>query len=79
MRHFEGEHWKKWNSVMRDFLVDSQDKNGHQKGSWHFDGDRHGDAGGRLYHTAMACMILEVYYRHMPIYKKQAAEDDFPL
>ena len=24
-------------------------------------------------------MILEVYYRHMPIYGKQAAEEEFPL
>ena len=35
--------------------------------------------GGRLYNTALATMILEVYYRHMPIYAQQAAEDDFPL
>ena len=27
----------------------------------------------------MATMILEVYYRHMPIYGKAAAKEDFPL
>jgi hypothetical protein len=27
----------------------------------------------------MATMILEVYYRHMPIYGKQATTEDFPL
>jgi hypothetical protein len=24
-------------------------------------------------------MILEVYYRHMPLYQKTATEEDFPL
>ena len=42
-------------------------------------GDHGSDSGGRIYCTSMATMILEVYYRHMPLYGKQAAEDDFPL
>jgi hypothetical protein len=78
MRHWEGELWYKWNSVMRDQLVNSQSKNGHETGSW-YRGDRHGDRGGRLYETAMATMILEVYYRYLPIYGKQSTEQDFPL
>ena len=80
LRQNEGEQWEKWNKVMRDQLVDSQDKNGHQTGSWIMKGGDHGtESGGRVYCTSMATMILEVYYRHMPIYGKQAAEDDFPL
>lgn len=79
MRHYEGELWDKWNVKMRDSLVNSQGKNGHEKGSWHMRGDHGSERGGRLYCTSMATMILEVYYRHMPIYGKQAAEDDFPL
>ena len=80
LRHNEGDEWKKWNEVMRDSLVASQGKNGHEKGSWMMKGGDHGtDVGGRLYCTSMATMILEVYYRHMPIYAKQASEDDFPL
>lgn len=79
MRHYEGAPWEKWNSMMRDRLVDSQDRGGHRKGSWYFENAPHGDRGGRLYCTSMATMILEVYYRHMPIYGKQAAEEDFPL
>jgi hypothetical protein len=27
----------------------------------------------------MATMVLEVYYRHLPIYRKQSTEEDFPL
>jgi hypothetical protein len=80
MRHNEGEEWKKWNGVMRDQLVNSQAKQGHATGSWHFGGGDHGgERGGRVYCTSMATMVLEVYYRHMPIYKKQAAQDEFPL
>ena len=63
---------------MRDWLVESQSQRGHENGSWHMSGG-HSGQGGRLYCTSMATMILEVYYRHMPIYRKQAAEEDFPL
>ncbi|MCA9210432.1 MAG: terpene cyclase/mutase family protein, partial [Planctomycetales bacterium] len=72
MRHYEGEKWDKWNVEMRDWLVNTQSKNGHEAGSWWVSGG-HGERGGRLYTTSMATMILEVYYRHMPIYGKQAA------
>ncbi|MFN0022099.1 MAG: prenyltransferase/squalene oxidase repeat-containing protein [Pirellulaceae bacterium] len=75
----DGEKWNKWNVQMRDWLVASQDTAGHQTGSWHVGGDIGADRGGRLYSTALSTMILEVYYRHMPLYGKQAAEDDFPL
>ena len=80
MRHFEGEMWEKWNTKMRDSLVATQAKAGHETGSWHMGrGDHGSERGGRLYCTSMATMILEVYYRHLPIYGKQAAEEDFPL
>jgi hypothetical protein len=79
MHHVEGGLWENWNSVMRDQLVQSQAKKGHETGSWYVAGDRHGDRGGRLYSTAMATMVLEVYYRHLPIYRKQSTEENFPL
>ncbi len=79
-RHWEGDVWKKWNDQMHDWLVNSQVKEGHERGSWHFRGGDHGaERGGRHYVTAMATMMLEVYYRHMPIYRKAASEDDFAL
>jgi len=73
------EMWEKWNNEMRDMLVSTQEKTGHAKGSWVMKGDHGSERGGRLYCTSMATMILEVYYRHMPIYGKQAATDEFPL
>ncbi len=79
MRHFGGEPWDKWNKEMRDFLVKTQATKGHEEGSW-FMGQNHTSmTGGRLYCTAMATMVLEVYYRHLPLYRKQATDDDFEL
>lgn len=71
MHHHGGQWWEPWNLTMRDHLVESQAKRGHQRGSWYF-ADEHGDEGGRLYNTAMAIMILEVYYRYMPIYGEES-------
>jgi hypothetical protein len=81
LRHYEGEKWDAWNKEMRDWLVRTQESNdkNHNYGSWYMRGDHGSEAGGRLYCTSMATMILEVYYRHMPLYAKQAAEDEFPL
>jgi hypothetical protein len=80
MRHWEGDLWEKWNSIMRDQLIQSQATQGHEAGSWFFrGGDLGSERGGRLYCTAMATMVLEVYYRHLPIYRKQSTEEDFPL
>jgi hypothetical protein len=79
MHHFGGAPWKRWNARMRDQLVNSQAKEGHESGSW-FMLDPHGAGpGGRLYSTAMAAMVLEVYYRHLPLYRQESVEDDFPL
>ncbi len=79
-RHYEGEVWDRWNGQTRDWLVESQEQEGIKKGSWYWPrGDHGAERGGRLYATSMATMMLEVYYRHLPIYRKQAAEEDFAL
>lgn len=74
----DGPMWKEWNTKMRDSLVASQAKKGHEAGSWFFKpGDHGSDAGGRLYCTSMATMTLEIYYRYMPIYQQKSAESAF--
>ncbi len=78
MRHYGGEEWEKWNTKMRDSLIKSQSSVGHEAGSW-FSAGNHGIDGGRLYSTALATMILEVYYRHMPLYTEKSADDEFEL
>lgn len=78
--HIGGERWKKWNEMMRDPLISQQVLEGHEKGSWFpNNADGHCRSGGRLYATALNCMILEVYYRHLPLYQKEVTEEAFPL
>ena len=76
LHHVGGEPWKRWNSKMRDQLIASQATRGHEQGSWYMR-DRHGDRGGRLYCTALAAMVLEVYYRHLPLYKQDSVDEAF--
>ncbi|MBM4000131.1 MAG: terpene cyclase/mutase family protein [Planctomycetes bacterium] len=79
MRHYGGEPWDRWNAKMRDFLVKTQSSDGPARGSWYIGGDHGAERGGRLYCTSMATMVLEVYYRHLPIYGKNVEDDEFPL
>jgi hypothetical protein len=76
LHHYEGPHWSSWNERMREYLLDTQEIEGPERGSWYFY-DRHGIQGGRHYTTAMALMILEVYYRYMPLYTESSVRDDF--
>ncbi len=69
-----GRSWKNWNYYMRDLLVKTQSPSGHLRGSWMFEGDHSNKVGGRFYSTCMACLILEVYYRYLPVYG-QTSED----
>jgi hypothetical protein len=79
LHHIEGERWVSWNNRMRDLLVKTQAQDGHEKGSW-FEGVNAGhgpEVGGRIYCTSLATMILEVYYRHMPIYGQDSVGEEF--
>jgi hypothetical protein len=73
MHHMEGKYWKAWNGALRDMLVKHQEKTGLEKGSWDPLGE-HPDRwsglgqGMRLYTTCLSLYMLEVYYRHLPIY-----------
>lgn len=79
MRHYGGQPWERWNKQLRDKLVEMQVKEGHAAGSWYVKGP-HSEKGGRLYATSLATMMLEVYYRHMPLYsEKSSEEDDFEI
>ena len=78
LRHIGGSDWEKWNNKLRDELIKSQEAKGHVAGSWAASGG-HADKGGRLYATSLATMILEVYYRHMPLYSEKSSLNDFEL
>jgi hypothetical protein len=84
---YEGEDWKTWNEGpkddkgnrkggMRDWLVNTQVKSGDGKnGSWDPENGWFGTHCGRVGTTAMVLLTLEVYYRHLPLYKRGANGD----
>jgi hypothetical protein len=78
MHHWGGEEWTEWNGIMRDQLVRTQLRvnDGHLHGSWNL-ADVHGESGGRLYMTCLCVMTLEVYYRHLPIQRRDALKIEF--
>jgi len=78
LHHYGGQPWNSWNRVMREKLPAVQIKRGREAGSWPPQSDRWGGTGGRLYTTCMAIFCLEVYYRHMPIYKTSFDEEALP-
>jgi hypothetical protein len=69
LHHMEGKPWKKWNDEMKVLLPSHQEKRGRERGSWTPRGDRWGGEGGRLYVTCLSLLTLEVYYRHLPMYR----------
>ncbi len=74
LHHRHDEAWPDWNKEQRDYLIQMQvDSSTDRAGSWYFH-DHHGQVGGRLYTTAMAVMILEVYYRYLPLYDEEAVK-----
>ncbi len=68
--------WPRWNQKNRDQLVSQQSRRGHESGSW-FLADHDTAPGGRLAHTSLAILTLEVYYRLLPIYRQEAVESEF--
>lgn len=67
-RHFI---WKEWNDVMKQEVPAHQIRKGPEEGSWDPQGDKFADNGGRLYVTCLSIYMLEVYYRHLPIYSAE--------
>ena len=69
MYHMQGEYWEAWNAALRDILVESQAQKGTIAGTWQ-PKDQWEKSGGRLYASSMKLLILEVYYRHLPLYQQ---------
>ena len=70
MHHMEGEWWERWNRQLRQEVPAAQIKTGSQRGSWSSTSDPWGAHGGRLYTTCLSIYLLEVYYRHLPLYSE---------
>jgi len=66
--HAQGRVWARWNARLRAELPTRQVSKGKEKGSWDPSLDRWGSIGGRLFVTCFSTWMLEVYYRHLPLY-----------
>ena len=66
--HLWGDPWREWNAWMRAALPAAQVGKGKEKGSWNPTHDKWGYSGGRLFMTSMCTCMLEVYYRHLPLF-----------
>ena len=67
----QGDYWKEWNGILRDQLVTTQSVTGPSRGSWDPavpTSEKWSVAGGRHYLTCLNLLMLEVYYRHLPLY-----------
>ena len=74
MHHYGEVPWEKWNRRVRTLLIESQARRGRYPGSWSPDDFEWGKKGGRIYTTSMAVCTLEVYYRHLPLFKQLELE-----
>ncbi|GAB4127763.1 MAG: hypothetical protein Kow0040_01800 [Thermogutta sp.] len=77
MFQMQRDYWRDWNDRIRPMLLESQIRQGDFDGSW--DPlkpvpDRWAEQAGRIYVTAVHALILEVYYRHLPLFKTLKAE-----
>ena len=73
MFQMRGESWTAWNDQLRPLAEATQTQTGGQAGSWHPARpvkDRWGQEGGRHYVTALHLLMLEVYYRHLPLFRE---------
>ncbi|HWB09840.1 MAG TPA: hypothetical protein VG826_11460 [Pirellulales bacterium] len=69
MYHMQGDYWTAWNERLRGLLVSTQIRDGHMAGTWD-PRDPWEQSGGRLYATSIRLLMLEVYYRHLPLYQR---------
>lgn len=72
--HHGGEPWERWNAALRPVLLAGQEKSGPVAGSWPVAGEW-AEIGGRIYQTALCTLMLEVYYRYLPLHANPAPPD----
>lgn len=65
--HHGGPEWQSWNQALSRELLKHQRRGGRVEGSWD-PGGEWAPVGGRIYQTAICALMLEVYYRYLPIY-----------
>ena len=78
LHFYGGPDWQDfWNPRMREWLLALQVPGlGANAGSWNPDGSITGSSGGRLVTTCLCLLTAEIYYRHLPLYKREASGRD---
>lgn len=66
--HMQGEPWRRWNEAMSDTVLSTQVEKGPNAGSWDPQ-DQWESRGGRIYSTSLRLLMLEVSFRHLPLYQ----------
>ncbi len=70
MFHHQGEPWHRWNAPLTEELLAHQRTRGRPAGSWDPKGEW-AHVGGRVYQTALCTLMLEVYYRYLPLFMRE--------
>ena len=82
MHHYRGQPWKTWNDAMKQQMCENQvqTRGDKEEGSWNpfFPSRDKWCEEGRFYVTCLSIYILEVYYRHLPIYRDISVSDNVP-
>ncbi len=81
MHNFGDADWDLWNRKIRRTLIETQAKEGSAMGSWDPDKpttDKWGQGGGRLMTTSFSALTLEVYYRHLPLFRSGSRQSGAP-
>jgi hypothetical protein len=65
-----GAYWRQWHWSMSDAMLKSQSPDGHWDAPPRSAEEMKYGENGHAYTTAMGCLILEVYYRYLPLYKQ---------
>ena len=71
---YHGDQWDQWNETLKDQLIANQVTRGRDAGSWP-PNDQWATVGGRVYQTAICTLSLEVYYRYVPLFMDERADD----
>jgi hypothetical protein len=66
----QGRIWRDWNRRLRPYLVSAQRTRGHPAGSWPLIDYTQA---GPVYSTAMCTLMLETYYRYLPMTSDRTA------
>jgi hypothetical protein len=65
-----GAYWEYWNRQIRDTMIRNQRDDGRWLPPPRSEAEQKDLATSPVYSTALGCLILEVYYRYLPIYQE---------